>query len=45
MGVNGVPFFIMDGQYAISGAQTPDVLADAFRDIARLKAEARKGMI
>ncbi len=45
MGVNGVPFFIMDGQYAISGAQTPDVLAGAFRDIAKLKAEARKGMI
>ena len=45
MGVNGVPFFIMDGQYAISGAQMPDVLAGAFRDIAKLKAEARKGMI
>lgn len=45
MGVNGVPFFIMDGQYAISGAQTADVLAGAFRDIAKLKAEARKGMI
>jgi predicted DsbA family dithiol-disulfide isomerase len=45
MGVNGVPFFIIDGQYAVSGAQTPDVLAGAFRDIAKLKAEARKGMI
>lgn len=45
MGVNGVPFFIIDGQYAVSGAQTPDVLAGAFRDIARLKAEARKGML
>ncbi len=45
MGVNGVPFFIIDGQYAISGAQTPDVLAGALRDVAKLKAEARKGMI
>jgi predicted DsbA family dithiol-disulfide isomerase len=45
MGVNGVPFFIIDGQYAVSGAQTPDVLANALRDIAKLKAEARKGMI
>ncbi|MCJ8518259.1 putative DsbA family dithiol-disulfide isomerase [Pseudorhizobium tarimense] len=45
MGVNGVPFLIFDGQYAVSGAQTPDVLANALRDIARMKAEARKGMI
>ncbi|TNM62045.1 DsbA family oxidoreductase [Aliirhizobium smilacinae] len=45
MGVNGVPFFIIDGQYAISGAQPPDVLAGALRDVAKLKAEARKGMI
>ena len=44
MGVTGVPFFIIDGQYAISGAQTPDVLASALRDVAKLKAEARKGM-
>lgn len=41
MGVNGVPFFIFDQQYAVSGAQTPDVLAGALRDIARMKAEAR----
>ncbi|MCF6368537.1 DsbA family oxidoreductase [Rhizobium halophilum] len=45
MGVNGVPFLIFDGQHAVSGAQTPDVLANALRDIARMKAEARKGMI
>jgi predicted DsbA family dithiol-disulfide isomerase len=45
MGVTGVPFFIIDGQYAVSGAQTPDVLADALREIAKLKAEARKSMI
>lgn len=45
MGVNGVPFFIIDGQYAVSGAQTPEVLSDALREIAKLKGEARKSMI
>jgi predicted DsbA family dithiol-disulfide isomerase len=44
IGVNGVPFFIFDGQYAVSGAQTPDVLAGALRDIAKAKSEARAGM-
>lgn len=44
IGVNGVPFFIFDQQYAVSGAQTPDVIAGALRDIARMKAEARAGM-
>ncbi|MGO7426304.1 DsbA family protein, partial [Rhizobium ruizarguesonis] len=44
MGVNGVPFFIFDQQYAVSGAQTPEVLANALRDIAKAKAEARSGM-
>lgn len=42
MGVTGVPFFIFDQQYAVSGAQTPDTLAGAIRDIAAMKAEARK---
>lgn len=40
MGVNGVPFLIFDQQYAVSGAQTPDVLVGALRDIARMKSEA-----
>lgn len=44
MGVSGVPFFIIDQQYAVSGAQTPDVLANAFIDIAKAKAEARANM-
>lgn len=44
MGVNGVPFFIFDQQYAVSGAQTPDVLASALRDIAKNKAEARAAL-
>ena len=36
-GINGVPFFILGGRYAISGAQAPEVLAEA---IARAAAEA-----
>jgi predicted DsbA family dithiol-disulfide isomerase len=38
MGVNGVPFFIIDQKYAVSGAQPQDVLANAFREIATEKA-------
>lgn len=44
MGVNGVPFFIIDGKYAISGAQTPDVLANALRQIAAEKDKEQKGL-
>ena len=44
MGVSGVPFFIIDGKYAISGAQTPDVLAGALRQIAEEKEEQQKGL-
>ena len=42
MGVTGVPFFVFEQKYAVSGAQTPDLLASALKDIARMKAEARK---
>ncbi|MBX9457178.1 MAG: DsbA family oxidoreductase [Rhizobium sp.] len=38
MGVSGVPFFVIDGKYAISGAQGVDVFADALRQIAATKA-------
>lgn len=44
MGVNGVPFFIIDGKYGISGAQTPDVLANALRQIAAEKDKEQKGL-
>ncbi|WEZ83491.1 DsbA family oxidoreductase [Rhizobium sp. 32-5/1] len=40
MGVTGVPCFILDGQYAVMGAQSTEVLANALRDIARMKTEA-----
>jgi predicted DsbA family dithiol-disulfide isomerase len=44
MGVSGVPFFIVDQKYAISGAQTPDVLIAALRDIAKIKSDEHKSM-
>ncbi|MBR0555576.1 DsbA family oxidoreductase [Ciceribacter sp. L1K23] len=40
MGVSGVPFFILDQQYAVSGAQPVEVLVSAFRELAREKLQA-----
>lgn len=39
MGVNGVPFFVIDGKYAISGAQGVDVFTNALRQIAEAKVQ------
>ena len=39
MGINGVPCFILEEQYALSGAQEPEVLAEAFDRVAALAAE------
>jgi predicted DsbA family dithiol-disulfide isomerase len=39
LGVSGVPFFVVDGKYAISGAQGVDVFANALRQIAGMKAQ------
>lgn len=33
VGVTGVPFFIVDGKLAVSGAQTPDVWAQVFEQV------------
>jgi predicted DsbA family dithiol-disulfide isomerase len=33
VGVTGVPFFIVDGRLAVSGAQTPDVWAEVFAKV------------
>ncbi|POO57641.1 DsbA family oxidoreductase [Agrobacterium rosae] len=44
MGVAGVPFFILDQKYAVSGAQSKEVLINALRDIARLKLEEHRAM-
>ncbi|GAB5376306.1 MAG: DsbA family protein [Acuticoccus sp.] len=40
IGVQGVPCFILDGKYAVSGAQPADVLAGAIRQVAAEKAAA-----
>ena len=41
MGVTGVPFFVLEGKYAISGAQDPETLADAIRQVAAMKASGQ----
>ena len=43
MGVTGVPCFIIDNKYAVMGAQSVDVLTNAFREIAAMKAQERVG--
>lgn len=40
MGVTGVPCFLLDGKYAVMGAQDADVLADAIRQVAAKNAAA-----
>jgi predicted DsbA family dithiol-disulfide isomerase len=35
VGVTGVPFFIIDGKLAVSGAQTGDVWAQVFQQVMR----------
>jgi len=43
MGVTGVPCFIIDNKYAVMGAQPVDVLTNALREIAAMKAQERTG--
>ncbi len=38
MGITGVPCFLLEGKYAVMGAQESDTLADAIRQIAGAKA-------
>jgi predicted DsbA family dithiol-disulfide isomerase len=38
MGVTGVPCFLLEGKYAVMGAQDADTLADAIRQVATAKA-------
>jgi predicted DsbA family dithiol-disulfide isomerase len=38
MGVSGVPCFILEQQYAVMGAQSVEVLTNALREIAAMKA-------
>ena len=43
MGITGVPCFLIEGKYAVMGAQETDVLADALRQIAAAKASGELG--
>jgi predicted DsbA family dithiol-disulfide isomerase len=38
MGVTGVPCFLIEGKYAVMGAQESSVIADAIRQVAAAKA-------
>ena len=38
MGISGVPCFLLEGKYAVMGAQDADTLADAIRQVAQAKA-------
>jgi predicted DsbA family dithiol-disulfide isomerase len=38
MGISGVPCFLLEGKYAVMGAQDPEALADAIRQVAAAKA-------
>lgn len=38
MGITGVPCFLLEGKYAVMGAQEADALADAIRQVADAKA-------
>lgn len=40
-GIQGVPFFVIDGRYAVSGAQAPEVFAGALTQVAAERVEAR----
>lgn len=37
MGVTGVPCFLLEGKYAVMGAQEAEVLADAIKQVAAAK--------
>jgi predicted DsbA family dithiol-disulfide isomerase len=39
MGITGVPCFLIEGKYAVMGAQDADTLADAIRQVAAAKAK------
>lgn len=43
MGIRGVPCFLLEGKYAVMGAQDADTLADAMRQVAAAKARGELG--
>lgn len=43
LGIRGVPYFVLNGSVAISGAQPPDIFAFAFRQAEETVAERKEG--
>jgi predicted DsbA family dithiol-disulfide isomerase len=43
LGVSGVPFFVLDGRYGVSGAQAADVFAEALTTAWTERAKASAG--
>jgi predicted DsbA family dithiol-disulfide isomerase len=43
MGIRGVPYFVLNGRYAISGAQPPDIFVSALQEAEANRAERKVG--
>ena len=43
LGVNGVPFYLFNEKYGVSGAQQPEVFANVFEQVLKLEAEGANG--
>jgi len=44
LGIRGVPYFVVDGTYAISGAQPMDIFVSAFNRVTADRAERKAGV-
>lgn len=42
LGITGVPFYVIDNRYGVSGAQSPEVFASALQRAAQDRAEAKE---
>jgi predicted DsbA family dithiol-disulfide isomerase len=45
MGITGVPCFLLEGRYAVMGAQETDALADAIRQVAAAKSRGELSVV
>ena len=43
LGIRGVPYFVLNGSIAISGAQPPDIFVSAFQQAEETVAERKEG--
>jgi predicted DsbA family dithiol-disulfide isomerase len=43
LGIQGVPYFVLNGTYAISGAQSPDIFASALQKVEADRTEGKVG--